>query len=145
VVATGVAVGLAALLVVHRQDSAAPVSTPAGNTPAATGTPSSPGVSPVEVKIARPKVVRARIINGGHAVVLRWRLSRAARDIPVFVHKAPGDKRPVPLKNGALTTTIGHLNPKLGYCFQVFTMVAPGDPPTLAKAAPRCIRGAVPR
>jgi hypothetical protein len=138
-------VGLGALLVVHRQDSAAPVSTPASSAPAATGTPGAQGVSPVEVKLARPRLVRARVVNGGHAVVLRWRLSRAAHDIPVFVHKAPGDKRPVALKNGAVTTTIGHLNPKLGYCFQVFTMVSPGDPPTLAKATPRCIRGAVPR
>lgn len=150
VVAVGVAVGLGALLM--SQDRETPQPPRGENTPAASESPrptdsgkrTARGVTAAQIKLARPRAVRVKVINHGHAVVLRWKLSRAARRIPIFVHKAPGSRRPVPLKNGAHGTTIGHLNPKLGYCFQVFTLVKTGNPPTLAKAPPKCIRGAVP-
>lgn len=149
VVATGVAVGLGGLLFARDGDDGAQPDEPGRARPTQPARPSGqatkPGVSPAQIKLARPRAVRAHAVNHGRAVVLRWRLSAAARKIPIFVHKAPGSRRPVPLKNGARTTTIGHLNPRLGYCFQVFTMVEPGNPPTLAKAKPVCVRGAVPR
>lgn len=90
--------------------------------------------------MARPRDVRVKALKHGHGVVLRWKLTRLARTLPIYVHRTPGAAHSVRLRTGAHGTTIGHLRPKARYCFQVFTLVRRGHPPTVAAARPACTR-----
>jgi len=144
VVVLVLAVGIGALVVLRnggqgREQAAPGRSTPAA-TPSARSTANGTAPSAGRIKAARPRDVRVKVVEHGRAVVLRWKLSRTARTMPVYVRRAPG-KHLTRLKNGARTATVTHLKPKTRYCFQVITKVAAGNPPTLAKTRPKCVRG----
>lgn len=149
VVATGAAVGLGALLLTD--DDSAPgggqptiaASHRPTSTPTAKPTTGGATVSDARLAAARPRDVRV-VADNGNTVVVRWKLRRAARRLPVFYQKSPGAQKIVPIGNGARTVTVP-VKRRVGYCFQISTYVKPGNPPVIARAKPVCIRGARPR
>jgi hypothetical protein len=59
----------------------------------------------------------------------------------VVIQQAPGN-RLVPAASGANTHTLSGLDPVTGYCFKVGTVVAFGQPSSVAWSPALCIRGA---
>ncbi|GAA2589338.1 protein kinase [Actinomadura fulvescens] len=116
------------------------------STPQNGGTQAPPGNAPItreQLAAARPYGLGAKAF--GPTVSLTWRLPRTARQMPILVQQAPfGTSAVVPVSNGALTTTISELNPKLGYCFRVGSVpgLGPDGTPKVSWSRPKCIRGA---
>ncbi|KAB2345125.1 serine/threonine-protein kinase [Actinomadura rudentiformis] len=146
--AGGLAVGLGALALSGGgggpKDPATQGSSPL--TPQNGGTQAPLGNAPVtgkQLAAARPYGLAAKPY--GTSVSLAWRLPPVARQMPILVQQAPfGTSAVVPVSNGAVTTTISKLNPKLGYCFRVGSVPGLGadNSPKVSWSRPKCIRGA---
>ncbi|MEU6784863.1 protein kinase [Nonomuraea angiospora] len=96
-------------------------------------------VDPAAVAAYRPKSLKM-VSDNGTTVTLAWKAVRKS-GYPVVIQQAPGN-RLVPAASGSNTYTMGGLDPVTGYCFKVGTVVALGQPSSVAWSSALCIRGA---
>ncbi|MEV4356556.1 protein kinase [Nonomuraea sp. NPDC049625] len=96
-------------------------------------------VDPAAVAAYRPKSLKV-VSDNGATVTLAWKAVRRS-GYPVVIQQAPGN-RLVPAASGSNTYTLGGLDPVTGYCFKVGTVVAIGQPSSVAWSSALCIRGA---
>ncbi|MET9246722.1 protein kinase [Nonomuraea sp. NPDC003709] len=96
-------------------------------------------VDPAAVAAYRPKSLKV-VSDNGATVTLAWKAVRKS-GYPVVIQQAPGN-RLVPAASGSNTYTLGGLDPVTGYCFKVGTVVAIGQPSSVAWSSALCIRGA---
>ncbi|MFI7228154.1 protein kinase [Nonomuraea angiospora] len=96
-------------------------------------------VDPAAVAAYRPKSLKV-VSDNGTAVTLAWKAVRKS-GYPVVIQQAPGN-RLVSAAGGSNTYTLGGLDPVTGYCFKVGTVVALGQPSSVAWSSALCIRGA---
>jgi len=116
---------------------------PAPAPPGATPTAAAAVVPPAVMDAARPASVA--VTDRGTSVILRWRLGGGNR-YPLFVQMDAAGRPaspPTPMPAGTTSTTVGGLDARAGYCFQVGALVALGEPSAVAWSKPVCIRGAV--
>ncbi|MFI6740020.1 protein kinase [Nonomuraea sp. NPDC050451] len=119
--------------------------TPPGESQPQTRKPSEPPpprrqtVDPAAVAAYRPKSLKV-VSDNGTTVTLAWKAVRKS-GYPVVIQQAPGN-RLVPAASGRNTHTLGGLDPVTGYCFKVGTVVALGQPSSVAWSPALCIRGA---
>jgi protein kinase-like protein len=135
----------AAILLVASRLGPHPSPAPAHGTPSAAPAATAAVVPPAVMDAARPAAVA--IEDRGTSVALRWQLGAGNR-YPLFVQEVAAGRPPsppTPLAAGTTTTTVGGLEARTGYCFQVGALVALGQPSAVAWSKPACIRGAVPQ
>ncbi|GAA1693518.1 hypothetical protein GCM10009733_106750 [Nonomuraea maheshkhaliensis] len=111
--------------------------------PGDSGTPSPPAgrrsADPATVATYRPKSLKL-VTDSGTTVTLAWKAVRK-NGYPVIIQQSPGD-RLMSATAGGSTYTVGGLDPSLGYCFKVGSVVTLGRPSSVAWSSPLCIRGA---
>ncbi|MEU8354793.1 protein kinase [Nonomuraea sp. NPDC048882] len=111
--------------------------------PGDSGTPSPPAVrrsaDPATVATYRPKSLKL-VTDSGTTVTLAWKAVRK-NGYPMIIQQSPGD-RLMSATAGGSTYTVGGLDPSLGYCFKVGSVVTLGRPSSVAWSSPLCIRGA---
>jgi hypothetical protein len=100
------------------------------------------GVRPLtahQIKAAAPRAVK--VVAVGASARLSWTLPPSARRLPIIVQRSPAGRTAVSSAGtGAVTTTAGGLKPHGRYCFRVGALLSPGNPPTIAWSAIRCVR-----
>ncbi|MEV4069174.1 serine/threonine protein kinase [Nonomuraea fuscirosea] len=108
-----------------------------------TPSPSPPAVrrsaDPATVATYRPKSLKL-VTDSGTTVTLAWKAVRK-NGYPMIIQQSPGD-RLMSATTGGSTYTVGGLDPALGYCFKVGSVVTLGRPSSVAWSSALCIRGA---
>ncbi|MEU6715417.1 protein kinase [Nonomuraea sp. NPDC046802] len=94
---------------------------------------------PATIAAHRPKGLKL-VSDNGSTVTIAWRSVRK-NGYPTIVQMAPGD-RMMSAASGSNTYTVGGLDSATGYCFKVGTVVALGQPSSVAWSGAMCIRGA---
>ncbi|MEV5891815.1 serine/threonine protein kinase [Nonomuraea fuscirosea] len=107
---------------------------PATSPPAVRGS-----ADPVTVATYRPKGLKL-VTDSGTTVTLAWKAVRK-NGYPMIIQQSPGD-RLMSATAGGGTYTVGGLDPALGYCFKVGSVVTLGRPSSVAWSSALCIRGA---
>jgi predicted Ser/Thr protein kinase len=99
----------------------------------------APQLTAQQIKAATPRYVRVQPV--GTSARLSWTLPASALRLPIIVQRSPAGGTPLTSAGtGAVSTTVGGLRPQARYCFRVGALVAPGNPPTIAWSAARCVR-----
>ena len=107
--------------------------------------PSPSPVDPAVLDAARPADVTVAD-DLGTSVTVHWHVAAGNHDqiiVEIESAKAGVPRRTDVVPAGASSTPVAGLDPKAGYCFVVGAVVAWGNPSTVARSAPTCIRGAV--
>ncbi|MEV0380467.1 protein kinase [Nonomuraea sp. NPDC050643] len=94
---------------------------------------------PAAMAAYRPKSLKL-VSDNGTTVTLSWKAVRKS-GYPTVIQQAPGD-RMMSAATGTTTYTVGGLEPTTGYCFKVGSVVALGQPSSVAWSSALCIRGA---
>ncbi|MFC7106188.1 hypothetical protein ACFQQB_40710 [Nonomuraea rubra] len=105
----------------------------------ATSPPPHHTTNPATIAAYRPKNLKL-VSDNGATVTLSWKAVRK-NDYPTIIQQAPGD-RLLSAPAGSTTYPVGGLDPATGYCFKVGTVVALGQPSSVAWSSALCIRGA---
>jgi hypothetical protein len=106
------------------------------------------GTDPASVAAMAPRAVTV-ISDNGTAVTLSWQFASGADTFPVVLQATRPGHPPNPLyvpTAGSTSYTVAHLDPSVGYCFQVgviLTVPSGGQAPLVAWSPPACIRGAM--
>ncbi|MEO3868613.1 protein kinase [Nonomuraea sp. B12E4] len=116
-----------------RQEPSRVPTTPATSPPA-----HRQAVDPAAVAAYRPKGLKV-VSDGGTSVTLAWKTARKS-SYPTVIQQAPGQK--LTSATSGTSYTVGGLNPATGYCFKVGTVIAVGQPSSVAWSSALCIRGA---
>lgn len=105
----------------------------------ATSSPDRRILDAATVAAHRPRALKL-IADNGSTVTLSWKAVRKT-GYPVIIQQAPDD-RLMSAAGTSTTYTVGSLDPVKGYCFKVGTVVALGQPSSVAWSSALCIRGA---
>lgn len=106
----------------------------------------TPRVGPANLVVDTP--IGLSVVDAGPSAALRWELPPSAENLPIVVQSSnsasPAWTTATWLSSGATSTTVAHLEARVGYCFRVGTVVSLGKPSVVAISTPVCIRGGIP-